>query len=101
MSAHLAPSVLRRMRKVFFDESIDHLLVYRDPLIGPLSNEKWALAVRTRPTTNTFELWLADRLVEEIAIAPDVEDACRKAIRAYYRELESLCRVPVCPAQAA
>ena len=67
------------------------VLIYQDPMIGPLANRKKGLAVQANPAKAQLELKVRGQVDQVFALTDGVGQACHEAFRAYFTAFESLC----------
>jgi len=85
-------SVVRRMKKYFFDVSPEGILVYADSMIGPLRNPQKQLEVVLSQNGQQLELRFEGRVTRAFTLDGSLSGACREAFGAYFRTLETLFR---------
>ena len=85
-------AMLAKMRQGFFEVDARGVLVYMDPMIGPLCNARRLVMVRYQAAPRRLELSLDGTVVQRFELDGDVVDACRAAFHAYFVLFTRLCR---------
>lgn len=84
-------SWMAQVRACFFEVSGENVLVYQDPIIGPLSHPGRQLAVIANEAKGRFELHLQGRIEEVFEFGIHAGLAGRRACHAYFRRFENCC----------
>ena len=85
------PNRLRsKMNNAFFDLSAKGVLIYQDPMIGPLANEEKQVAVVANLKKGCLELKVRGQVEQRFDLGPNTGKACRAAFVAYFTTFESL-----------
>ncbi len=85
-------TMLAKMRQGFFEVDARGVLVYMDPMIGPLCNARRLVMVRYQPAPRRLELSLEGTVVQRFDLDGDPVDGCRAAFHAYFVLFTRLCR---------
>jgi hypothetical protein len=76
--------IREKLRQNFFEISAQGILVYQDPVIGPLFNSRKKIAVHVNTEQGCLELKVNGRLEETFDFAQNVGRACQEACGAYF-----------------
>ena len=87
----LSTALVRKLNANFFDVSEEGILVYLDPMIGPLRNRSRQLLVSLNAKKKQFELRLQGRVAEVFDFEGNMGNVCCRAFGAYFQAFEQLC----------
>lgn len=91
----------KQMRESFFDLSPEGVLVYQDPMFGPLANPAKSIAVVANTNEERLELRVRGNVERVFALALGAGQACQEAFAAYFATFASLCQEKAESVQAA
>ena len=85
-------SMPEKLQREFFDVSPDDILVYSDPLIGPLHNPQHHLSVKMNGKKSRLELVFNGNIEQVFELGEGIARACQDAFAAYFQTLQDLFR---------
>lgn len=91
MPKPLDSKLVRKMNRAFFDVDVRGVLIYQDPVIGPLNNDRRRLRVAVNGETDCLELQVGGAVKRRFELARGVERACQEAFKAYFEQFEQAC----------